>query len=219
MGEIDARRPRTVANAIAEALRDQILAGEIPVGARLQQNDVAARFGVSSTPVREAFAELRRQGLLFGSEHRGVRVLRPTLIDMIEASEALEVLDSHALAMSVPLLTDDDLAAAHDLMIEHMSVPDRLWRRRLDLDAEFHLALLVACPNRKLRNLAKAAHEETSVHKLVTSSVEGEDVMGDVYVQHAAILQACGERDGDNAVAASVRHIRWARRLIADRLG
>jgi DNA-binding GntR family transcriptional regulator len=198
---------------IAEELRRQILSGTIPTGSRLQQNDVAARFGVSSTPVREAFAELSRQGLVAASEHRGVRVFRPTLADVVDASDVLELLEGSAIAASVPLLTDADLAESQRLFEEHREVPANQWRRRLDLDTDFHMSFLVRCPNRKLRDLAEAAHRDTVVYKLVFSSVEGEEVMPTIYEQHQAILTACLARDADEATARTIDHIRWGLEL------
>jgi DNA-binding GntR family transcriptional regulator len=219
VSEPDAPRYRTVANMIAEALRNQILSGRISTGARLQQNDVAAKFGVSSTPVREAFAELRRQGLIFGTEHRGVRVFRPTLADMVQALEVLELLEGHAIAIAAPLLTEQDLDNSRNLMNEHRLVPIMDWQRRLELDSAFHMSFLVRCPNTKLRDLTEASHRETSVFKLVTSSVEDEELMDTIYDQHAAIMDACAGRDGEKAAATAVAHIRWGRRVITERFG
>ncbi|CAJ1510002.1 GntR family transcriptional regulator [[Mycobacterium] burgundiense] len=206
--------PRTMSNMIAEALRDQILSGEIPTGTRLQQNDIAARFRVSSTPVREAFAELRRQGLVSGHEHRGVRVARPTLHDVINTSDVLELLEKPCIVASVPHLTDEDLAKARDLMSAHRSVPANEWRRRLDLDTAFHTALLVRCPNTKLKELSAECHRESAAHKLMTSALEGEDLMETVYAQHEAIMEACEARNARQAGARTVDHIRWGREAV-----
>jgi DNA-binding GntR family transcriptional regulator len=206
------RRPQTVAKIIAEELRDRILTGEIPSGTRLQQNDVAAQFDVSSTPVREAFAELRRQGLVSGTERRGVRVFRPTPRDVIEASEVQELLEAPCIAASAPLLTDADLATAQRLLAEHRAIPAHEWRARLELDTAFHLAFLVRCPNAKLRDMAEAAHRDTVAHKLVLASVgdTAERFAAPIDQQHQAILDACTARDGTQASARTIDHIRWA---------
>ena len=54
---------RTIAEAIASALRTDITTGRLPAGVRLRQVELANRFNVSTTPVREAFAILQHEGL------------------------------------------------------------------------------------------------------------------------------------------------------------
>lgn len=205
-------RPLTIASMIAEELRIRILSGEIPAGARLQQNDVALQFDVSSTPVREAFAELRREGLVTAAEHRGVRVVRPTVAGLVEAYEVDELLESSCIARSVPLLTDADLADVRGAFEAHRGFVLGEWRRRLELDTAFHMASLVRCPNAKLRELAEAAHRDTVLYRLMLAPVDntGEHVLEVIYQQHEAIYDACTARDGAAAAARMAEHIRWA---------
>jgi DNA-binding GntR family transcriptional regulator len=72
-------RGKTKADLIAERLREDIAAGRIPRGARLQQDQLAAQFNTSITPVREALRQLLAEGLLDGQPRRGVSVAAPNL--------------------------------------------------------------------------------------------------------------------------------------------
>jgi DNA-binding GntR family transcriptional regulator len=65
---------KTKKDAIVEELRTLIESGEMARGSRVQQNELAARFDTSITPVREAMRQLQAEGLLVGEPHRGVRV-------------------------------------------------------------------------------------------------------------------------------------------------
>ncbi len=65
---------RTKADAVYEALQTGILAGRIAPGERLRQEEVAAQWGVSQTPVREAFRRLESEGLVEHAPNRGVIV-------------------------------------------------------------------------------------------------------------------------------------------------
>jgi DNA-binding GntR family transcriptional regulator len=65
---------RTKADVVYEALQSAIMAGTIAEGERLRQQEVAARWGVSQTPVREAFRRLEAEGLVDYEENRGVVV-------------------------------------------------------------------------------------------------------------------------------------------------
>jgi len=64
------------ADDLARELQAEIVTGRIPLGARLRQEDLAARFGVSRTPVREALRQLQAIGLVEQLGHRGALVRR-----------------------------------------------------------------------------------------------------------------------------------------------
>ena len=99
----------TITDALVDALRDEIRTGEIEPGSRLRQADVAQRFQVSTTPVREAFAALEREGLLVSSPHRGVVVFKPTVEDLKETYEIRIPLEALATEKAAENMTDDDL--------------------------------------------------------------------------------------------------------------
>jgi DNA-binding GntR family transcriptional regulator len=65
---------RTKADAVYEALQNAIMSGRIAPGEHLRQQEIAARWGVSQTPVREAFRRLESEGLVDYAENRGVVV-------------------------------------------------------------------------------------------------------------------------------------------------
>ncbi len=65
---------KTKADVVYEALQSAILAGNLGEGEHLRQEEVAARWGVSQTPVREAFRRLESEGLVVHAANRGVIV-------------------------------------------------------------------------------------------------------------------------------------------------
>src|SRR5213593_1234309 len=79
--------PRTRAEAIAAELRRAILVGELAPGDRLRQAEMAERYGVSTTPVREAFTALAGEGLVRQDAHRGVVVFSPSVDEVSETYE------------------------------------------------------------------------------------------------------------------------------------
>src|SRR5246127_3127326 len=64
---------------VAALIREQIITGELAAGEQLRQRDLAQRFGVSQTPVREAMRRLESEGLLVCDTHRGFTVAAPEL--------------------------------------------------------------------------------------------------------------------------------------------
>jgi DNA-binding GntR family transcriptional regulator len=101
---------KTIASAIAEELRSSILSGEHPPGLQLRQDMLAATFGVSRIPVREALLQLEAEGLVSIAPHRGAVVtgLSPEEVDDVFALRRL--LEPRLALASVPRLTAEDLA-------------------------------------------------------------------------------------------------------------
>ncbi|MEU3218908.1 GntR family transcriptional regulator [Streptomyces sp. NPDC006971] len=78
----------TLRQQIADALRDEVLAGRLEPGREFTVKQIAEQYGVSATPVREALFDLSAQGLLESDQHRGFRVREFTVADyrsMVEA--------------------------------------------------------------------------------------------------------------------------------------
>ncbi|MFE9771383.1 GntR family transcriptional regulator [Streptomyces sp. NPDC005931] len=78
----------TLRQQIADALRDEVLAGRLQPGQEFTVKEIAEQYGVSATPVREALVDLSAQGLLDADQHRGFRVHEYSVEDfrgMIEA--------------------------------------------------------------------------------------------------------------------------------------
>lgn len=114
---------------VLQTLRSAIANGVLEPGTRLRQEDLATAFGVSRIPVREALRVLEHEGLARSERHRGYTV--STLDgDQIEDIYDLRiVLESHAVRLAVPLLTQadlDDLERLHAEMEAATTEDDRL---------------------------------------------------------------------------------------------
>src|SRR5256885_13495695 len=113
---MSALEPRTRAEYVADELRRQIVSGELPPGARLRQIEIANRFSVSTTPVREGFPSLAREGLVRQDAHRGVVVFLPTLDDVRENYEIRLALEPLAAELAAKNISDDELAKLDELL-------------------------------------------------------------------------------------------------------
>lgn len=131
-------RPSTP-DVIADRLRRAILGGEIAGGTQLKQNDVAARFGVSVVPVREALQRLVSEGLAVLQPNKGVTVTRISEQDFLEIAELRFLLEPHALRMSAPHLSAADLKAAEEILARAAASTDPF--ERSELHWAFHRQL------------------------------------------------------------------------------
>ena len=109
---------RTASEAVAEQLRAQIHTGELKPGTRLRQAEVAERFGVSTTPVREAFALLQAQGLVRIDPHKGAIVFHPTADDARELYEIRVALETLAIGRALKSLGPEEIQELQSILEE-----------------------------------------------------------------------------------------------------
>lgn len=84
----DAVKRTTLRSQIADALRDEVVAGRLPAGRQFTVKEIAESYGVSATPVREALLDLCAQGLLDVELHKGYRVREFSYADFLDMIEA-----------------------------------------------------------------------------------------------------------------------------------
>src|SRR5689334_4325984 len=110
-------RKITRAEELRLQLADEIIRGVLPPGAPLDETDIARRFKVSRTPVREALRQLAASGLIETRAHRGAIVARPSteqLIGMFEAMAELEALCAKIAAERMTSPERTALEAVHE---------------------------------------------------------------------------------------------------------
>jgi DNA-binding GntR family transcriptional regulator len=136
---------RTHKRATYETLRDMIVAFDLPPGERLVEKDLAARLGVSKTPVREALALLEADGLVETIPYRGAIVRWLSRNEIAEQGFLVDALEMPAYDIVVERITDAELEAidrvAQDLIRARQ---ERDERRYGELAVQIHL-LLFAC--------------------------------------------------------------------------
>ena len=100
---------RQAAAQAADAIRESILAGRIPAGARIAELDLARQLSVSRTPIREALSRLAAEGLVELSPNRGARVASWTSGELREIFEVRLRLEPYAVSQALPLLSPAEL--------------------------------------------------------------------------------------------------------------
>jgi DNA-binding GntR family transcriptional regulator len=194
----------TTSEAVVARLRAEILRGELGPGTRLRQGVVAARFGVSTTPVREAFALLQADGLVRIDPHRGAIVFHPSVEDVREYYEIREALETLAITLALQHLDDDLLDELEHLVTEMRSVQDEeTWE---SMNEEFHRTLYRASKRPRLCNMISTLRDASGayIHMYVAHQEPGERSDDD----HQAIIDACRARNSNRARAAVRHHMR-----------
>jgi DNA-binding GntR family transcriptional regulator len=188
---------RTIQEYVLGTLRAEILKGVYPPNTRLRQEEVAKRLDVSTTPVREAFRDLRAEGLVSIDPNRGVVIRGLTAEDVSEIYELRMLLEPMLAERACRQLAPADLAAATVCHATMSATPSsEKWAL---LNVEFHRHLIGSQEKTRLfeivENLSGVARPYVSLAMHLK-----QDLMENNNREHAQLLDAF--RAGD---ALSVR--------------
>ncbi len=201
---------------VAALIREQIITGELAAGEQLRQRDLAQRFQVSQTPVREAMRRLESEGLVIGDTHRGFTVVEPddgpieenfqirAALESLGASLAARKIDAAGLARLKEL--NDQMRALgteHRGPDEHRGPEHRGQGdpRYADLNREFHFTVYEYARSPLLLSLMRLLWASLHGGPKVTRTHE------ESARQHDEILAALRAGDPAAAAAGTYRHI------------
>jgi DNA-binding GntR family transcriptional regulator len=147
-----------LADEIAFQLRAEILDGKLPPGARLQHEELAVRFGVSRTPIREALRQLHALNLVTVEPNRGATVRVPSRAELAEVYELRADLEGFACELAAARAGDEDLVeldAVQARLAAAISSAERLAPAELDAavsrwNTDFHACVHRAAGNQRL---------------------------------------------------------------------
>ncbi|MEA2250075.1 MAG: hypothetical protein QOI62_1905 [Solirubrobacteraceae bacterium] len=135
----------TKAGRIADALRELIATGHIDHGVRLYQDELAAQFKASITPVREALRQLQAEGLLVGEPHRGVRVASPNVDEIGSIYVMRRLVEPYAACRASKRLSRLEYDRARRVNEEFGETPDDSPQVARSLNHEFHFIFYNSC--------------------------------------------------------------------------
>jgi DNA-binding GntR family transcriptional regulator len=208
------KAPGSSSAEILDELRRCILDGEVPPGTAIPVDGVAAIFGVSRIPVREALMTLIGEGLVDHRANTGYRVAQMTASEFGEIYLVREALETAALRLAIGLAAtadDDEARAAHAALEAAVVAGDgRAHHRR---SRRFHLALIEPCRMRRLLHMLNTAWNMTEPLQPMShlDAAERELLHGD----HAGMLAAFIDRDADALVQVCGDHHRRLQSFIA----
>lgn len=185
-------------------IRRAILDGAFAPGSRVSQVKIAERLGLSRTPVREALRLIEKEGLVTSAHGRQV-VISPTSMSDLDELYALRIkLDATTVRTTVPLLSDEDLAemAMCFASMTENEAPEKF--AAFDMaHRQFHLIAIRGAGQRHVEYSARLNEHAERYRRLYL-------VQASSYQQskneHAEILAACTERDGDRVASLLAEH-------------
>lgn len=194
---------KTIASSVAAALRVDIASGRLPAGTRLRQNDLARRFNVSTTPVREALGILERQGLARIDPQRGATVFVPSEDDLRQHYEIRIALETLAIAKAAERFTAADAERAAEVLEEMHTCRESM--RYVRLNTEFHTRIYAVSGRARLVDMIAGLRAASDAYLQIYATTALPSAR--IEAEHREILAACEARDPERAAAAVAHHL------------
>jgi DNA-binding GntR family transcriptional regulator len=191
---------------VARALRAAVVSGELRPGVVYSAPTLAADFGVSATPVREAMLVLAREGLVEIVRNKGFRVTETSERDLAEWSEVRALIEVPTVARITASATAEQLAALRPLAERTVAAAEQHDPAGyLAADGEFHTALLGLAGNARLVETVAELGNRTRLHGPAGLDRAGE--LRAVAAQHLELLDLMLAGDADGAQRCLARHL------------
>jgi DNA-binding GntR family transcriptional regulator len=195
---------RTVVDALTKELREDIITGHYAFGEALRLEKIAARYEVSTMPVRDALRALEAEGLVVVFPHRGASVSEFTEQDLLDIYELRATIERMALRLAVPNMTTDTtdkLATLIEGMDKNLGEIVAL----VNLNNEFHTNLYVGSNRPHLQELIRNLRCRTQHYlRAYIADLGGMPVAQE---EHRTILAACTAKDAELASELVYSHV------------
>lgn len=203
-------KARTTSDAIADMLAEEISTGTLALGAPLRQEELAARFGVSRIPIRDALQRLEGEGLVVIYPNRGAYVAELSVDEIREIIDMRVLIEGDLAFQAVRAMDEDALRAIErTAKIATSAYQATSWA---EADHDFHRALYQ--PARKPRQTALAFSLRRAIERYGVAHARLPERRTEWIDDHRAIVEAYRARNADAARQILTRHIERAGRFI-----
>lgn len=213
----------TASEMVVAQLKRDIFTGELPPAAKLKVKDLAARYDVGATSIREALSHLAAAGIINQHPQRGFRVPKLDAESCLDLMKTREIVEVEAFRLSLEYADtawEDAIVSSYSLLLKEI---ERIYDRQTPTIAsyferhnQFHRALLSACPVRLLLVFVDSVYQRLAMYRRITYT----DGFPKEYVieQHHGLMQAALNREPDVAIAAMREHIRANSQIVTSLL-
>ncbi|MEO3792022.1 GntR family transcriptional regulator [Nonomuraea sp. B10E15] len=200
---------------VAHALRAALITGEMRPGVVYSAPVLAAQFGVSATPVREAMLDLAKEGLVEAVRNKGFRVTELSDRDLDELTEIRQLIEVPTVARLADSARAEEFERLRPTAEEIVSASERGdLLAYVDADLRFHVELLALCGNAHLVSVVRDLRTRARLYGLSQLSERGS--LADSAREHLALLDAL--KSGDAAAVTQImeEHIGHVRGIWAE---
>ena len=183
-------------DVVFHTLREAILKGDLKPGERLMELQLAAKLGVSRTPIREAIRMLQQEGLAVTIPRKGAQVAAMTEKDMEDVLQIREALEILAVQLACEKITGTQLAALEENLVRfETAVKSSDLKLMAQMDIDFHDMIYQAASNPKLVQMLNNLREQ--VYRYRVEYLKDEKNHPRLIEEHRQILLGLKRREKD----------------------
>ncbi|MEU6713298.1 GntR family transcriptional regulator [Nonomuraea sp. NPDC046802] len=200
---------------VAHALRAALITGEMRPGVVYSAPVLAAQFGVSATPVREAMLDLAKEGLVEAVRNKGFRVTELSDRDLDELTEIRQLIEVPIVSRLADSSRAEEFERLRPIAEEIVSASERGdLLAYVDADLRFHVELLTLSGNAHLVEVVRDLRNRARLYGLAELYERG--TLGDSAREHLALLDALKSGDGAAVGQIMEEHIGHVRGIWAE---
>jgi GntR family transcriptional regulator, rspAB operon transcriptional repressor len=204
-----------IRTSVYERIRGEILSCALRPGAQLQERDLASRYEVSKSPIRDALLRLQEQNLIEVLPRKGYRVRPVSVADAREMYEMRSMLERSCVARMIESGADDALRGLDAFRLTPTETDLGAW---IGYNRRFHLAIAEGSGNSRLARATREIIEQFDrlTYMSVTASEAGS--LADFVREHVEIVEAIQQRDKRQAGTLIKDHVESSRKRLLDSL-
>lgn len=204
--ELNANAYLPLRDVVFTTLREAILKGELKPGERLMELQLAAKLGVSRTPIREAIRMLQQEGLAVTIPRKGAQVAAMTEKDMEDSLQIREALESLAVELACEKITKPQLVMLEsNIAAFEAAINANDLKQMAQADIEFHDMICMAAANPKL--IVILSHMRENVYRYRVEYLKDDRNHMRLIHEHKQIVSGLKRRKKDYAVEVMKQHL------------
>ncbi|MBU5468728.1 GntR family transcriptional regulator [Virgibacillus sp. MSJ-26] len=197
---------KPLSELIADEIKQWIWNKDLDYGERLLETDLAEKFDVSRSTIREALKILEGEELIISKARKGTYVATFTEKDLIEINELRTLLEARAFLQALPKLEDkhfDDLEAIIERMKQGVKRKD--WNELFNLDMTFHRYLMDLSDNSRILKIYDSL--QVQIRTALMHLDEYYSSFDAFYQEHKELLDILKTKDADKVKESIINHI------------
>ena len=202
-------------DVVFNTLREAILKGELKPGERLMELQLAAKLGVSRTPIREAIRKLELEGLVLMIPRRGAEVARiseKSLKDVLEVRRSLEEL---AIELACQRMTEEDMQALEEAQKAFKAAIDQGDAMKIaETDEAYHDVIYHSTRNKRLVQIISNIREQMYRYRI--EYLKKKECYPQLLEEHQTIIDSIESRDKGRATQITGQHIKNQAEAVVD---